>query len=145
MKRFISAILAIMMVMLTLPIFSASAADTSPILWYDFEDGAKDISGSGNDGTVNEAFITDSTAVFDGVDNYIKLPDGILKDVVSATVAIYLKPEIEKQNQFTWCIGNTTETGYMFLNTYNPSSKLRAAITQGTYTDESALVSDSNG
>lgn len=32
MKRFISTILAIMMVMLTLPIFSANAADTSPIL-----------------------------------------------------------------------------------------------------------------
>ena len=80
-------------------------------------------------------------AIFDGADDYIQMPNGILKDAASATVAIYLKPEIEKANQFTWCIGNSSTTGYMFLNTYNPNSKLRAAITLGTYKNEEELAS----
>ena len=114
-----------------------------PVLWYDFNDGAKDVSGNDRNGTVNGAVITDSMAVFDGSDDHIRMPNGILQNAGAATVAIYLKSGIEKQNQFTWCIGNSSTSGYMFLNTYNPSSKLRAAITTGTYTNESALVSDS--
>ena len=67
------------------------------------------------DGTVYGASIDAGSAAFDGLDDYIKMPDGILKDADAATVAIYLKSDIEKQNQFTWCIGNTSTTGYIFL------------------------------
>ena len=143
-KQIISAaVTATMIAPCAIPLHAAAGADPEPILWYDFEDGAKDASGNGLDGTVYGASIEGSSAVFDGTDDYIKMPDGILKDAGSATVAIYLKSEIEKQNQFTWCIGNTSTTGYMFLNTYNPNSKLRAAITLGTYTAESELATNS--
>ena len=141
--KFRKTIIAVVLAMLTqsaLPALSANAAASEPILWYNFEDGAKDISGNGLDGTINGAVITDSMAVFDGNDDYIQMPNGMLKDADSATVAIYLKSEIEKKNQFTWCIGNSNKTGYMFLNTYNPSSKLRAAITLTDYNAESELA-----
>ncbi len=152
-KRFVSAYLALMIASAfvipgrayaseTMIMPYGSTGDNDPVLWYDFEDGAKDVSGNGMDGVVYGASIDGSSAIFDGKDDYIKMPDGVLKDADAATVAIYLKTEIEKQNQFTWCIGNTSTTGYMFLNTYNPNSKLRAAITRGTYTDESELASD---
>ncbi len=141
-RRFISVCLAAAVMSSFAMIPAAKADDLNPILWYDFEDGAKDVSGGGMDGTVYGASVEASSAVFDGSDDYIKMPDGILKDAASATVAIYLKSDIEKQNQFTWCIGNTSTTGYMFLNTYNPNSKLRAAITLGTYTNESELAAD---
>ena len=143
-KKMITAVLMVSAIasQLIMP-QAAKAEDSAPVLWYDFEDGAKDVSGNGLDGTVNGAVIKKSMAIFDGTDDYIQMPNGILKDADSATVAIYLKPEIEKANQFTWCIGNTSTTGYMFLNTYNPSSKLRAAITTTTYTAEEALASDS--
>ncbi|MCH5211454.1 MAG: family 43 glycosylhydrolase [Oscillospiraceae bacterium] len=143
-KRVIGAAVVSAMIMpYALPTVYAADTDPEPILWYDFEDGAKDASGNGLDGTVYGASIEGSSAVFDGTDDYIKMPDGILQNAESATVAIYLKPEIEKANQFTWCIGNTSTTGYMFLNTYNPNSKLRAAITLGTYTAESELATGS--
>lgn len=137
-----AAVIAALLAQLLLPAVFAGAADAAaPILWYEFDDGAKDSSGNGQNGTVNGAVIKDGSAVFDGTDDYIKMPDGILKNAASATVAIYLKPEIEKANQFTWCIGNSSENGYMFLNTYNPNSKLRAAITKTTYTAEEELAS----
>lgn len=140
-----SVLIASMLCQSILPTITAGAADNmpKPILWYDFADGAKDISGGGLDGAVNGAVIKNSAAIFDGTDDYIQMPNGILKDADSATVAIYLKSDIEKANQFTWCIGNSSSEGYMFLNTYNPSSKLRAAITKTTYTDEEAIISDS--
>ena len=143
-KKIITSIIVAIAIMsqFALP-YAGAEQESVPVLWYDFENGAKDVSGNGLDGTVNGAAIKNSMAIFDGTDDYIQMPNGILKDASSATVAIYLKPEIEKANQFTWCIGNTNTTGYMFLNTYNPSSKLRAAITTGTYTNEEALASDS--
>ncbi len=138
----ITAIIASMLVPSALPVLTGNAAENaSPVLWYEFDDGAKDSSGNDLNGTVNGAVIKDGSAVFDGSDDYIKMPDGILKNADAATVAIYLRPEIEKANQFTWCIGNSSTSGYMFLNTYNPSSKLRAAITKTTYTAEEELAS----
>ncbi|MCH5185775.1 MAG: family 43 glycosylhydrolase [Oscillospiraceae bacterium] len=141
-KRAIITVVLAMLAQIVPPAISVSAEETMPILWYNFENGAKDISGNGLDGTINGAVITDGMAVFDGADDYIRMPNGILKDADSATVAIYLKSEIEKQNQFTWCIGNSNETGYMFLNTYNPNSKLRAAITLTDYKAESELATN---
>lgn len=143
-KKIIStAILLTMTVSYAIPAQIMANTNAAPILWYDFEDGAKDISGNNRDGTVNGAVIENGSAVFDGSNDYIQMPNGILENADSATVAIYLKAEIEKANQFTWCIGNTSKTGYMFLNTYNPNSKLRAAITTGTYSNESELSSGS--
>ncbi|MCH5209998.1 MAG: family 43 glycosylhydrolase [Oscillospiraceae bacterium] len=140
-KKVIGAVIVLTMTMHGAAAITGFAdSDPEPVLWYNFEDGAKDASGNNNNGTVYGATIEGNSAVFDGTDDYIRMPDGLLKDASSATVAIYLKSEIEKANQFTWCIGNSNEAGYMFLNTYNPNSKLRAAITLTDYKAESELA-----
>lgn len=97
-KKIISTVLLLAMtVSYLIPIHVIANTYTEPILWYDFEEGAKDISGGNLDGTVNGAVIKNGIAIFDGADDYIQIPDGILQNADSATIAVCLNSEIEKQ------------------------------------------------
>jgi len=97
-KMLTGTLLAAVMLVQTISPVAVSAEEASlPVLWYEFNDSAVDSSGNGNDGTVNGAVVKNGTAVFDGTDDYIDMPDGILQDADAATVAIYLKTDIENR------------------------------------------------
>ncbi len=103
----------------------------------DFTDYAADLSGNGNHGMVYGG-MTDG--YFDGVDDYVQMPKGILKDHDEFTIAMRLTPEITKTHQFTFCFGNNT-TEYFFLNTSRPTTNtLRLAITKSGSGGEKDLV-----
>lgn len=126
----------------------AAEDDEGLILWYGFDEVSstqtvKDLSGSGNDGTAyGEPELEYGRIHFDGEDDYIKMPDGLLENSESVTVAINTCPEQDTIHQFTWNFGNSSSTGYMFLNTSRPDSKLRFAITPTDFGGEQALETD---
>lgn len=130
-----------------MPAFAADN-DDGLVLWYGFDEvnnaqTVKDISGNGNDGIVyGEPDLEYGRIHFDGEDDYIKMPDGLLENTESVTVAINTCPEQDTIHQFTWNFGNSSSTGYMFLNTSRPDSKLRFAITPTDFGGEQALESD---
>ena len=51
----------------------AFAENSQPLLWYDFANGARDVSGNNLDGTVNGAAVKNGMAIFDGADDYIQM------------------------------------------------------------------------
>ncbi len=105
------------------------------LLHYSFSDMntdeiVKDMSGNGNDGIIyGDADIEPGRIHFDGEDDYIKMPDGLLKDCGEVTVAINVCPEFDSLHYFTWNFGTSSSEGYMFLNTSRPEQRLRFAIT----------------
>ncbi len=104
-----------------------------------FTDYAADLSGNGNHGTVYGGM---TGGYFDGADDYVQLPKGILKGHDSFTILMRLTPEIISTHQFTFCIGNNT-TEYFFLNTSRPSpdsNTLRLAITNSGSNGEKCLI-----
>lgn len=149
MKRIISIILVIgMMASCLTAANAASDEDGGLILSYEFNNInnsqiAEDDSGNGNDGQiVGNAQREFGRIYFDGKDDYIKLPDGILENTDAVTVAINTCPELDEIHQFTWNFGNSSSSGYMFLNTSRPDSKLRFAITPTDFNGEEELSSD---
>ncbi len=93
-----------------------------------FSNYAADLSGNGNHGTIYGR-MTDG--YFDGADDYVQMPKGILQNHDEFTLLMRLTPEIIKTHQFTFCFGNNTDE-YFFLNTSRPATNnLRLAITNG--------------
>ena len=129
---------------------SFAAEDDGLMLHYGFShiDNSgivKDESGSGNDGVITgDAEIEYGRMYFDGKDDYITMPEGLLKDSESVTVAINMCPEFDEIHYFAWNFGNSSSSGYMFLNTSRPDAKLRFAITPAGNGDEEALASDND-
>lgn len=102
-----------------------------------FADGvAVDNSGNGNHGTIYGGM---TGGHFDGVDDYVQMPEGLLADLDEFTIIMRLKPEIANAHQFTFCFGNSSSEGYFFLNTSRPGTNtLRLALTKtgsGSETD----------
>ncbi|MCC8170028.1 MAG: hypothetical protein LIO59_06680 [Oscillospiraceae bacterium] len=144
MKKILSAIIAAAMLisMTAVPVL----AEDDLILHYDFSDAeVTDVSGNGNDGKIegeNPSADIENGMIHLEDNTYISMPEGILSDEDTVTVAINLMPEIEKANMFTWNFGNSSTEGYMFLNTARGDGKLRFGITMSSYGDEEELVCD---
>lgn len=137
MKKILSFVISAAMLFGVMP--SSFAADDEMLLHYDFENGAADASGLGNDGVVHGGVtIQDGYAVFDGADGYIEMPEGILNGHDELTIAMNVCPAIYKKNQFTFNFGNSSSEGYLFLNTSRPDGSLYAAITPSDYNSEGA-------
>ncbi|KAK2730955.1 endo-1,4-beta-xylanase [Colletotrichum kahawae] len=118
------------------------------ILRYDFSsvDGTavQDVSGNGNNAVINGgATITDGALTFDGVDDYVKLPDNIIAGVTN--IAIEAKVLVDASQQtpyFIYGLGNTVSgsgNGYLF----STGSPYRASITTGDWTGEKTSSSGS--
>lgn len=107
-KRLLSGLLAALMPMSMLAAVPAQAKENDKIpgliLWYDFNDEVKDVSGSGNDGVNHGAEFDNGEALFNGESAYISMPNGILKDADSATVSATFRNAGE-DNAYKWLWG----------------------------------------
>lgn len=137
MKKLLSVILALSLSLTAVPLglaFAEGTADEGLLLWYEFNDGAKDSSGNGLEGELkNGASVSDGSVYFDGADDYVQMPSGVVSECEDITVSVYVKPEITGANQFTWTFGNSNTTGYIFLGTCNSSSKMKFELTPKDY------------
>lgn len=102
-----------------------------------------DVSGNGNHGAAyNGLVIDESGAVFDGTDDYVKMSEGVLYGSDDITITMVMQPYAAQKHVFAYGFGNTSSTGYMFLNPSQPDTNtLRFAATTGTNTDEKDVVS----
>lgn len=112
------------------------------VLSYSFDDGdgvVADKSGNGNHGTIHGGM---ANGVFDGVDDYVEMPEGILANLDEFTIIMRLTPAIAQTHQFTFGFGNSSGDGYFFLNTSRPGTKtIRLAITGTSYGGEKDIKS----
>ena len=117
------------------------------ILSYTFgsDDGEiiHDVSGNGNHGAAyNNLIIGEKGAVFDGSDDYVKMPEGVLYGHDNITIVMTMKPSGAQKHVFAYGFGNTSDTGYMFLNPSRPDTNLiRFGATKTGYLSEREIVS----
>lgn len=135
MKKVFSAILAGVMMLGMAPAVFAEENAGDMILHYDFE----------NDVTVGTNYgarVKNGYAYFDGVDDYVHMPDNIVSGEEDVTFVINVRPEMDGANQFTFTVGSS-ENNYLFLNTNN-GSNLRFAMTNvGWWQEEGELKGES--
>ncbi len=130
----------------------AGAAETDPqlVLSYPLDETsgavAHDSSGHGKDATlVGGPTRAGADGVrLDGVDDYVQLPNDVLKGLSSVTVSadVIVRPE-QSGDYFLWGLGNTTDwfgDGYLFA-TGNPA---RAGIASGNWATEQEVRGGSN-
>ena len=113
---------------------SVMANDEDAILHYDFE---KEIT----EGTNYGATINNGYAYFDGVDDYIHMPNNLVSGEEDVTFVINVRPEMTGANQFTFTVGNS-ESNYLFLNTNTGSNARFAMTTVGWWQEEGELKAD---
>lgn len=117
------------------------------ILSYLFEEDGGDViydaSGNGNHAlSCNAPVFGEEGLYFDGADDYVTLPGGVLYGHDDITIIFRAKPEAAQTNMFAYCFGNGSDTGYMFLSTSRPATnELRFAMTKTGYGEEKALAS----
>lgn len=117
------------------------------ILSYKFDENDGEIihDASGNENhaaAYNGLKITEDGAYFDGVDDYARMPVGVLYGHDDITIIFTAKPEAAKSNIFAYGFGNSSSEGYMFLNTSRPTTNaLRFAMTKTSYPNEKAVAS----
>ncbi len=102
-----------------------------------------DVSGNGNHAaSFNNLALTKDGALFDGVDDYVKMPEGVLYGHDDITISMTFKPDASQKHVFAYGFGNTSSSGYMFLNPSRPDSNLiRFAATRADYRSEREVVS----
>lgn len=148
-KRLLCAALACS-VSVSIPPVLAAEPERGLLLHYGFKDMtsdgiAVDESGNGNDGRIFGNAVTEYGRIrFDGEDDYIEMPDGLLAGTDEVTVAVNLCPEFDTLHYFAWNFGTSSSEGYMFLNTSRPDKKLRFAITPASADRERELASDND-
>lgn len=112
---------------------------------FDKNDGEiiRDVSGNGNHGaSYGNMEISENGAVFDGTDDYVKMPEGVLYGHDEITIVTTFTPNIAQQNVFLYGFGNDTQTGYMFLNPSTKSTNLiKFAATKTNAENEKAVAS----
>lgn len=117
------------------------------ILSYKFgeADGAiiHDDSGNGNHGAASGGLqIGEEGAVFDGIDDYVTMSEGILYGNDNITIVMKMVPSSAQKHVFAYGFGNTSDTGYMFLNPSCPDTNaLRFAAKKNTYAAEKEISS----
>ncbi len=77
-------------------------ADKKELLHYNFlqssEEILADASGNGNNGTIlGGADVREGRITFDGVNDYVTMPAGLLQECNSTTIAVNIKPSEEKK------------------------------------------------
>ena len=112
------------------------------ILSYDFTAAQgnilSDISGNGNDALIYGGMTGGN---FDGTDDYVELPKGVLNGRDEFSIVMWLTPWMVTTHQFTFCFGSGAEE-YFFLNTSRPgTNSIRLAITQNGYWGEQEVFS----
>ncbi|GKT56139.1 endo-1,4-beta-xylanase [Colletotrichum tofieldiae] len=132
------------------PALARKAVDADgEILRYDFTtvEGTQlqDTSGNGNHAVINGgATIIDGALDFDGVDDFVQLPNNIISGVEDITIEAQVFLDASQQTPyFIYGIGNTVSgngNGYLFA-TGNP---YRASITTGNWTTEKTAASSSS-
>ncbi|WJK39728.1 family 43 glycosylhydrolase [Solwaraspora sp. WMMA2056] len=123
---------------------AATAAELTDglVLWYKLDAAAgtvaTDASGNARHGTVRGGadWSGDDGLGFNGTDTYVRLPDDVLRDLTSVTVAfdVYVDPA-QATPYFIYGIGNTsggTGDGYLFAT----GDQLRTAIASGNWSTE---------
>ncbi len=131
MKKVMAGILGAVMAMSAIP--SVLAEDETVLLHYDFD--SEIVSGTNYGATIKNGY-----AYFDGVDDYIHMPNNLVSGEEDVTFVINVRPEMDGANQFTYTVG-TGSNNYLFLNT-NTGSKCRAAITNVGYWQEYSVTAD---
>ncbi len=122
-------------------------ADDEIILSYKFDENDSDIiydkSGNGNHGASFGNLLVDSEgAHFDGVDDYVKMPKGIINNCDTITIVMKMKPDKSKTHMFAYGFGNGPDTGYIFLNTSRPgTNEIWFAGTKTNYSQERSISS----
>ncbi len=101
-----------------------------------------DMSGNGNHAAAyNDLAITKDGAHFDGVDDYVKLGDGVLYGHDEITISTTFKPLAAQKHVFLYGFGNGNNTGYIFLNPSRPTTNtLRFAATKTGASGEKDLA-----
>lgn len=102
-----------------------------------------DVSGNGNHGaSYNNLVIDKEGAIFDGSDDYVEMPDGVLYGHDDITIVMRMKPNGAQKHVFAYGFGNSADTGYMFLNPSRPDTNfIRFAATKTGYLSEREIVS----
>ncbi|MEV6305382.1 family 43 glycosylhydrolase [Actinoplanes sp. NPDC051861] len=120
-------------------------------LRYDFDEGAgtvaRDSSGNGFDGVYNRApawgtGVRGSSYAMAGGSNssYVTIPNGVLKQAESATVAVWAKWNASTTvNQWIYALGPDSNK-YLFSSPRNGGNVLYSAITTGSWSAESKLA-----
>ncbi|KAK2056584.1 family 43 glycosyl hydrolase [Colletotrichum caudatum] len=123
--------------------------DDGEILRYDFTavEGTQvqDASGNGNNAVVNGgASVIDGALNFDGIDDFVQLPDNIISGVEDISIEARVFLDASQQTPyFIYGIGNTASgsgDGYLFAT----GSPYRASIATGDYTTEKTAASGSS-
>ncbi|EXF77097.1 glycosyl hydrolase family 43 [Colletotrichum fioriniae PJ7] len=120
------------------------------ILRYDFSavDGTQlqDASGNGNHAVINGgATVVDGALTFDGVDDFVKLPNNILSGVEDVAIeAQVLLDASQTTPYFIYGIGNTAADGNGNGYLFTTGSPYRASITTGNWTGEKSAASSSS-
>lgn len=122
--------------------FLPEEKSSEPIVWYDFDavinSAVADKSPWGNDAKIHGATIA-SGEVLTGDGEYLSMPKGLLSSSDELSVFVRFTPQSELSDMFLWCIGNSSEEGYIFFNPSRPDAKARAAVTLSTYKNETAV------
>ncbi|KAL0940117.1 Xylosidase/arabinosidase 2 [Colletotrichum truncatum] len=103
-----------------------------------------DASGNGNNGVIyGSAAVKDGVLTFDGVDDFIKLPDNVISGVENIAIEARVLLDASQQTPyFIYGLGNTLNgngNGYLFTT----GSPYRASITTGNWTTEKTASSGS--
>lgn len=133
MKKILAGILGAVMTVSAMP--AVMAEDEDVILHYDFESEI-------TQGTNYGATIKNGYAYFDGIDDYIHMPDNIVSGEEDVTFVINVRPDMDGANQFTFTVG-TSESNYLFLNTNNGSNMRFAMTNVGWWQEEAEMKTDS--
>lgn len=129
-KKLMATVLTGVMTLSAMPAAFAEE-NNSLILRYDFD--SEITQGVNHGSTVKNGY-----AYFDGVDDYIHMPDNLVSGCEEATFVINVRPEMDGANQFTFTVG-TSENNYLFLNTNN-GSYCRFAMTTAGWRQEEGEV-----
>lgn len=137
MKKIFAAVLSGIMLLGTFSGISAEDNNSGDlILHYDFS--SAEIAGE----TFGGVTIKNGYAYFDGVDDYIKMPDSIVSGCEEVTFVINVRPDMNGANQFTFTVGNSS-SNYLFFNTNNGSNARFAMTTVGWWQEEGELKGES--
>jgi large repetitive protein len=142
----LSAMMALAVAVVTVPPVAHAAASSELLVHYKFDEAAgtvaMDSTGNGrNASVINGATWTAGEGLrFDGVDDYVKLPDNLMKDLPSITVSteVLLAPN-QSTPYFIYGLGNamgSSGNGYLFTTGNN----YRTSIASGNWSTEQTTV-----
>lgn len=116
------------------------------VLSYKFTSGdgtiIHDVSGNGNHAVSSGGLeIGENGAAFDGLDDYVTMPEGVLYGNDDISIVVKFKPNGAQKHVFLYGFGNGNDTGYIFLNPSRPATNtLRFAATKTGSTGEKDIA-----